>query len=160
MVDADPSTLPQPPFDRAGRDAYRTPMQWDASERGGFTSGEPWLPLVDPESRNVAAQRMDQGSILSLYRRLIAARRKSPALAHGAHRSLFEVGADVLAWFREADDERVLLLLNVSGSARACDLRRVPVAEAEIIVSTGERTGRVELAALTLQPYEGIALRL
>ncbi len=31
MVDADPSVLPDPPFDRAGRDGCRTPMQWDAS---------------------------------------------------------------------------------------------------------------------------------
>jgi hypothetical protein len=29
-------------------------MQWDSSPNGGFTSGTPWLPLVDPEVRNVA----------------------------------------------------------------------------------------------------------
>ncbi len=48
MIDADPSMLPDPPFDRAGRDGCRTPMQWDASPLGGFTDGTPWLPLVDP----------------------------------------------------------------------------------------------------------------
>ena len=41
MVDADPATLPSPPFDRAGRDGVRTPMQWDASGGGGFTTGTP-----------------------------------------------------------------------------------------------------------------------
>ena len=35
-------------FDRAGRDRFRHPMQWDASPGGGFTDGEPWLPLVEP----------------------------------------------------------------------------------------------------------------
>ena len=45
--------------DRAGRDRYRHPMQWDASPSGGFTSGEPWLPLVDPADHNVADQRDD-----------------------------------------------------------------------------------------------------
>ncbi|HYZ29082.1 MAG TPA: alpha-amylase family glycosyl hydrolase [Thermoleophilaceae bacterium] len=64
-----------PPFDRAGRDAHRHPMQWDASPSGGFTSGEPWLPLVDPERRNVADARNDPDSLLHLYRKLIAARR-------------------------------------------------------------------------------------
>src|SRR5919206_2109167 len=39
-------------FDRAGRDRHRHPMQWDGSPAGGFTTGEPWLPLVDPARRN------------------------------------------------------------------------------------------------------------
>jgi len=65
-----------PPFDRAGRDAFRHPMQWDASPSGGFTTGTPWLPLVDPEQRSVEAQRGDPDSMLEHYRRLIAERRE------------------------------------------------------------------------------------
>ena len=63
----------EPPFDRAGRDRLRHPMQWDAS--GGFTRGEPWLPLVGPADRNVADESSDKGSLLNLYRRLIELRR-------------------------------------------------------------------------------------
>jgi glycosidase len=62
-------------FDRAGRDRYRHPMQWDASPAGGFTSGEPWLPAVDPERTNVEAQRDDPRSMLSLVRDLLTLRR-------------------------------------------------------------------------------------
>jgi alpha-glucosidase len=65
----------QPPYDRAGRDPMRHPMQWDASPTGGFTGGAPWLPPVDPAGRNVEAQREDPGSLLQLYRLLIEARR-------------------------------------------------------------------------------------
>jgi alpha-glucosidase len=65
----------QPPYDRAGRDPMRHPMQWDASPTGGFTSGVPWLPPVDPAGRSVEAQRDDPGSLLQLYRLLIEARR-------------------------------------------------------------------------------------
>jgi len=65
----------QPPFDRAGRDPMRHPMQWDASPTGGFSSGEPWLEPVDPAERNVEAQRDDPGSLLQLYRLLIETRR-------------------------------------------------------------------------------------
>jgi alpha-glucosidase len=64
-----------PPFDRAGRDGARHPMQWD--RHGGFTTGTPWLPMVDPEERNVADQREDADSVLNLYRELIA-KRKNP----------------------------------------------------------------------------------
>ncbi len=70
------------PVDRFGRDAHRHPMQWDASPSGGFTTGEPWLPLVDPPARSVAAQEEDRGSLLWLYRDLIALRPElGPGLA-------------------------------------------------------------------------------
>jgi alpha-glucosidase len=62
-------------FDRAGRDRFRHPMQWDGSPNGGFTTGEPWLPSVDPAERNVEAQRDDPRSMLALVRSLIELRR-------------------------------------------------------------------------------------
>jgi alpha-glucosidase len=65
-----------PPYDRAGRDRLRHPMQWDASPSGGFTTGAPWLPPIDPEQRNVEAESGKPGSLLELYRRLIALRRE------------------------------------------------------------------------------------
>jgi alpha-glucosidase len=63
-------------FDRAGRDGLRHPMQWTSDSRGGFSTGEPWLPPVDPRERNVEDQRGDAASLLELYRRLIALRRE------------------------------------------------------------------------------------
>jgi alpha-glucosidase len=62
-------------YDRAGRDRFRHPMQWEGSPSGGFTTGEPWLPPVDPERTNVEAQRDDPASMLSLVRDLLATRR-------------------------------------------------------------------------------------
>jgi alpha-glucosidase len=62
-------------YDRAGRDRYRHPMQWDASPSGGFTTGDAWLPPVDPEATNVEAQRDDPRSTLSLVRDLLTLRR-------------------------------------------------------------------------------------
>jgi glycosidase len=163
MVDADPAILPDPPFDRAGRDACRTPMQWDASPTGGgFTSGTPWLPLVDAKTRNVAEQATDPHSLLSLYRRLIAARRASPALSAGHQRSLFGVAPDVLAWLREAAGERVLMLLNVGDEPRPCTLplARLAAGGGEVIVATSARAGWVPLDDIALEALEGIALRL
>ncbi|MDQ2675822.1 MAG: alpha-amylase family glycosyl hydrolase [Actinomycetota bacterium] len=66
----------EPPFDRAGRDAHRHPMQWEDGPRGGFTTGTPWLGLTDPGRRSVAAQRGVDSSLLELHRRLIARRRE------------------------------------------------------------------------------------
>ena len=160
MVDADPSVLPDPPFDRAGRDGARTPLQWDRSPLGGFTTGRPWLPVIDPQARNVADQSADPGSLLSLYRRLIAARHDVPALGRGSHRSIFGVAPEVLAWVRELDGERVLVLLNVGDQPRACEVIGLG-ANGEVVVGTEpSRSGRIGLEGLTLAPLEGLALRL
>ncbi len=66
----------EPPLDRADRDRFRHPMQWDSSPHGGFTTGTPWLPTVDPDTRNVAAQEQDPASTLHLVRRLSQLRRE------------------------------------------------------------------------------------
>jgi glycosidase len=82
-------------YDRAGRDRFRHPMQWDASANGGFTSGEPWLPTVDPERTNVEAQREDPRSMLSLVRDLLTQRR---LLSGGVE--LLDAAPGVLAYAR------------------------------------------------------------
>jgi alpha-glucosidase len=85
----------EPPYDRAGRDKHRHPMQWDSSTNGGFTDAEPWLPVVDPEQRNAEQQRGDPDSLLEHYRRLIAKRRELPPGFR-----LLDPEPDVLAYAR------------------------------------------------------------
>ena len=76
------------PWVFGNRDPVRTPMQWDAA--GSFTTArEPWLPFAaDHERVNVAAQRDDPSSLLSLYRRLLALRRTEPDLRTGVYRTI------------------------------------------------------------------------
>jgi len=65
----------EPPDDRAGRDAFRNPMCWDARQpHGGFSDAEPWLPAACPPQGGVAQQDGDPASVLALYRDLIALR--------------------------------------------------------------------------------------
>ena len=68
-----------------GRDPVRTPMPWDGAPHAGFTTGTPWLPLGDDHAAlNAAAQAHDPASMLSLYRALLALRRREAALSLGA----------------------------------------------------------------------------
>jgi alpha-glucosidase len=86
-----------------GRDPERTPMQWDATPNAGFTAptARPWLPLAtDYATMNVAVQRKDPKSMLSLHRRLIALRRSTPALSVGSYRQV-HVDEDVLMYARD-----------------------------------------------------------
>ena len=67
---------PERVLDISGRDPERTPMPWNGEPKGGFTGGEPWLPMGEHRVRNVAAQREDPGSVLNLTRELIALKKR------------------------------------------------------------------------------------
>jgi alpha-glucosidase len=101
-----------------GRDPERTPMQWDSSPNAGFSSGKPWLPIAkDSATVNVAAQREDARSILSLYRQLLQLRRAQSALSVGKYEPV-PAGEDVIAYVRRHRGKRLLILLNLSASQR------------------------------------------
>lgn len=83
-----------------GRDNTRTPMVWDGSDRGGFTTGRPWLPVRPAQlARNVAGQAGRAGSVLEFYRGMLAFRRATPALREGRTR-FFDAPDPVLAFSR------------------------------------------------------------
>jgi alpha-glucosidase len=134
----------EPPFDLAGREAHRHPMQWEASATGGFTDGTPWLVPVDPASRNVAQQERDAGSLLALYRAAIALRRT----LGGGVRLLEDVPEGVLAFLRGADG---VVVLNLTGEAVAC-----PVA-GRVLLDTSARGGYP--APAMLPPLTGCVVR-
>ena len=110
----DPRELNEPGLG-FGRDPVRTPMAWDASPNGGFTGGAPWLPLhADWQTRNVAAERADPDSTWNLYHALLMLRRRHKALTLGSWRPVACDG-DILAYERCYGDERLLVVLNLSG---------------------------------------------
>jgi alpha-glucosidase len=111
----------QDPFEKnvsgrgLGRDPARTPMRWDASPNAGFCPPdvEPWLPVADDyRTYNVAVEREDATSMLTLHRRLLALRRAEPALAAGSYEPV-EAAGDLLTYVREKDDRRFLIVLNL-----------------------------------------------
>jgi alpha-glucosidase len=85
----------------------------------------------------VASQAGDPASLLSRYRTLTRARRASPALRDGSLRMLTApVGASpVLAFVREAGDERVLVAHNLSDAAAEAGPWPVEAAQAEAILA-------------------------
>jgi alpha-glucosidase len=115
-------------------------MQWSAAPNAGFSSAKPWLPLADDcASVNVECQRLDPGSMLGLYRELLALRHARPTLSLGRFES-FDAGPNVLGYFREHGEQRDLVLLNLS-SARARLQLQPALAAARVLVST--HPGRV-----------------
>jgi alpha-glucosidase len=152
--------VPIPPeriVDVDGRDPERTPMQWDATAKAGFTTGRPWLPIAaDADQVNVAAQREEPASLFSFYRRVIWLRRGSPALRAGSYRTL-RAPRGVFAYLREAEDERLVIALNFIDRPSRVALPQ----EATVVLSTSDgRTGDRLQSAVELGPNEGIIARL
>jgi len=140
---------------RMGRDNARTPMQWDASERAGFTTGTPWL-AVNPNhvEINAEAARADPDSVFHHYRRLIELRHSEPVVAHGDFTMLLPDDERVYAFTRRLGDVELLVLGNFSGAA------------AEAAVPSGERWRAAEVLVgeapdglLSLRPWEGRVLK-
>jgi alpha-glucosidase len=102
-------------LDPGGRDGCRAPIPWEAGPTHGWSTPDPWLPWPPAsEARHAAALRADPASILHLYRRLLAARRASPALTLGGFSSL-PAASGVLAWERRHAGDRRAVLINFTG---------------------------------------------
>ena len=143
-----------------GRDGCRTPMQWDATENAGFSTGEPWLPIADTfRERNVAAQRADNGSIYNLYRRLIALRRSRPSLVLGRYRPLF-VSGDLLLFARELESERTLVALNMGQEATSVAFVAGHLAGRLLVSSFGDRDEEGLSGSIDLRADEGAVVEL
>jgi alpha-glucosidase len=137
-----------------GRDGCRTPMQWDGNTFAGFSTVEPWLPLAaDSATANVERERGDPGSLLNLYRRLIALRRLRPALTRGGYRPLPGAG-DSLAYLRESEGERVLVTLNFGANPVTIDLPGDVSGQIVLISASGEHDGAPVGTSLTLRGHD------
>jgi alpha-glucosidase len=161
-----PPELVQDPWEKnvpglgLGRDPERTPMQWDIPPNAGFTTGIPWLPLAaDYPVVNVAIQRDDPTSMLTLYRRLIELRRETSALTVGSYTPI-EASSDVLAYIRSHADQRWLVVLNLGPQPQRFDPRRVEL-QGRIVLSTHlDRSGGVVHGIIPLRADEGVIVRL
>lgn len=140
------------------RDPCRTPMPWDSSPNGSFTMDEPWLPLNDDvEQRNVETQRDDPGSMLSLYRRLLALRRGRRALAVGDYVPLVTEGS-AIGYVREHESERLLVALNLS--ARPQRLELAPRSGSVLLGTHLDRDGERVEGTLHLRGDEALVIEL
>ena len=98
-----------------GRDNARTPMQWDASDNGGFTSGTPWLQVnKNYKTINAAAQVNDPDSVFAYYKKLIALRHTNDVMVDGVYDVLIPDHPQIYAYTRTLGEKALLVLCNDS----------------------------------------------
>lgn len=141
------------------RDQARGPMAWRPGPGGGFTTGEPWLPLPpDVDRRNVRVQAAAPDSILSTYRAVLRLRRDSAVLRHGTQ-ELVDVGdPDVLAYRRVAGDRAAIILMNFASRPASVVMQAPgPAGGWQVAYSTHDRAPGATLAgSVTLAPLEAL----
>ena len=115
-----------------GRDGCRVPMPWSGTQPpfGFGETAEPWLPMPAHWAElTVEKQTGDAGSMLELYRQLLAERRSNEALGEGEPLVWDESPADVLSFTR---GELFRCVVNLGSEP-------YPVAD-EVIVATADLT--------------------
>jgi maltose alpha-D-glucosyltransferase/alpha-amylase len=116
------------------RDGVRTPMQWSPDRNAGFSDGNPQrlvLPvIIDPEYNyetiNVEAQEQNRHSLLWWTRRLIAMRKQFKAFGRGEIEFLNPENPKVLVFTRAYQDEKLLVVANLSRFAQFVELDLSP----------------------------------
>jgi maltose alpha-D-glucosyltransferase/alpha-amylase len=112
------------------RDGVRTPMQWSADRNAGFSRANPqqlYLPvIIDPEYHyeavNVETQQKNPHSFLWWTKRLMMLRRRRPAFSRGSLEFLYPDNNKVLAFIRVHEEQRVLVVANLSRFVQYADL--------------------------------------
>lgn len=137
-----------------GRDNARTPMQWDASDNGGFTSGTPWLQVnKNYKTINVAAQVNDPDSVFAYYKKLIALRHTNEVMVNGVYDVLIPDHPQIYAYTRTLGDKQLLVLCNDSDTnvAIPAELQEKIHAAKNILIQNYKDTDES-----TLRPYEAV----
>jgi maltose alpha-D-glucosyltransferase / alpha-amylase len=146
------------------RNGVRTPMQWSPDRNAGFSQANPqklYSPvIIDPEyhyeALNVDAQQNNPHSLLWWMKHIIGLRRQYRAFGRGALRFLLPDNGRVIAFVREYEDERILVVANLSRYAQAVELDLADVQGVTPIEMFG-RTPFPQIGAtpylVTLSPY-------
>jgi len=136
------------------RDNSRIPMQWDASENAGFSTGTPWLK-TGKSYKDINVENDIQGPIFTFYQNLIRLRKEMPIISEGSYKPAFEDSKQVYAFERQYEDEKLLVLNNFYATEVEIDLP-VVYQNGQILISNYED---VEVSEkILLKPYQTLAI--
>ncbi len=137
------------------RDNSRTPMQWDASANGGFTTGEPWIALGNnAETINVEAALADPDSVFYAYQRLIQLRKTLPVLTWGNYQDLLPDHPFLWCYRRQWQGQTLMAIASLS---RECQPWQPQAVEGDWqVVMSNYPEVSPQPGAMTLRPFEAV----
>lgn len=142
------------------RDNARTPMQWDDSLNAGFTTGNPWLKVnSNYKNINVQNQIKDENSIYNHYKKLISLKKSSKTLIHGEFKLVLEDDKHIFAYLRELDNERYLILSNLSENEKKLNLSEFNIKNEDIVLSNYKIIEK-DLKEFIVRPFESVVYKI
>lgn len=139
------------------RDNSRTPMQWNSEKNGGFTKGRPWINVVKNYTEiNVESEEKDENSILNYHKQLIKLREENDVISEGKFIPILEDHPQVLAYIREKDNKKIIVLCNFYEEKISVDLEELNNAN-EILLSNSDEN-KIEGNKVFLGPYGTITI--
>ena len=149
-------------MNRMSRDQGRTPVQWDASDQAGFTTGTPWIGVnPDHVDVNAAAQVGRDDSVFEHYRRLIALRHADPVVTDGEFELLLPEHPAIWAFLRRGQDAELLVAANFSADpvSTVLPLEHAGWADAEVVLASHPDRSPLQLPQVALAPWESAVWR-
>lgn len=147
-------------LDAPGRMAVRTPMQWDASRNGGFSTARPGRLIqrvtpdgYGPEHVNLADQDHDPESLWSLIRTLIGLRRKRPELGWGEFEVIDQPLRSVLAHRVWLPGSAVLAVHNFAAVRATVELAGLDPSDLVEDLLVGQAVSHTTTLQLSLDAY-------
>ena len=138
------------------RDNSRTPMQWDDSVNGGFTTGTPWLSTTKNYGEiNSINSLDDEDSVFYHYKKLITLRKEFDVISEGSYATYLKDDEDIFAFKRTHKDEELVVINNFYPLEKQVEIDEL---DGYIILVSNYSDTVKEEDILNLREYESVVL--
>lgn len=157
MSDADKVWL----VNKNSRDQARTPIQWDSSPYGGFSTVEPWIN-INPNYKtiNVENNLNDPNSILNHYKKVINLRRFSKykeLFVYGDYKQLELNHEELYIYERTLNEDTVIVITSFSELKLKYNLNNYDIEE---VLLSNYQESEIINSTINLKPYQSIVVKV
>ena len=132
------------------RDNARTPMQWNAGDNAGFTTGKPWLKL-NPNYTEVNVKRdlKNEYGVIAFFKQINAYKKSSEVMKDGSFKEVHR-GKWVYAFERELDGKKLVAICNFSTHSSSYPIEK----QGKVVISNYKDEAK------KLRPYEFVLMEV
>jgi alpha-glucosidase len=142
---------------RQGRDNARTPMQWDRTDMGGFTSANHAWIGVNPNYKkiNVGDQLHDPDSILHFYKKMIRLRKEYRLFIYGRFELFYANHQRLFVYTRRLGKQQAIVINNFSPHFTRFKIpSSLNYSASQLVLNNYQIEDRKLRKNFTLKPYE------